>query len=116
MYLENTAIGLFLTLLTQFAYRFPRLYPERRWEARVVLGADLLYTMWEAGFAVHRGRLLLQNGDVLYRPHAPDYVLVACFLWVPLAFLRQTIAASRHEQELPGLVYRSGLGHLWRPR
>ncbi len=116
VYLENTAIGLLLTLLTQFAYRFPRLYPERKWEARLALAADLLYTLWEAGFAVHRGRLLLQNGDVFYRPHAPDYVLVACFLWVPLAFLRQTIAASRHERDLPGFLYRSGLGHLWRPQ
>ena len=116
VYLENTVIGLLLTVLTQFAYRFPRLYPERKWEARLALVADLLYTLWEAGFAVHRGRLLLQHGDVFYRPHAPDYVLVACFLWVPVAFLRQTIAASRHERDLPGFLYRSGLGHLWRPQ
>jgi signal transduction histidine kinase len=116
VYLENTAIGVLLTLLTQFAYRFPRLYPERRWEARIALGADLLYTLWEAGFAVHRGRLLLQDGSVFYRPLEADYALVACFLWVPLAFLRQTIAASRQERDLPGFLYRSGLGHLWRPQ
>ena len=116
VYLENTAIGLLLTLLTQFAYRFPRLYPQRKWEAWIVLGADLLYTLWEAGFAVHRGRLLLQDDYVLYRPLKPDYALVACFLWVPLAFLRQTIAVSRHERDLPGFLYRSGLGHLWQPQ
>jgi len=113
VYLENTAVGVLLTLLTQFACRFPRLYPERRWEAWIVLGADLLYTLWEAGFAVHRGRLLLQDGDVFYRPHEPDYVLVACFLWVPLAFLRQTIAAS---QDLTGFLNLSGLRYLWRPQ
>ncbi len=116
VYLENTAIGILLTVLTQFAYRFPRLYPQRRWEARSALGVDLLYTLWEAGFAIHRGRLLWQEGTVFYRPHTPDYVLVLCFLWVVIAFLRQTVAASRAEGERSGLSYRLGLGHLWRPQ
>lgn len=116
VYLENTVIGLFLTLLTQFAYHFPRLYPQRKWEARIVLAVDLLYTLWEAGFAIHRGRLLLREHSVVYRPLELDYVLIACFLLAPLAFLRQTVAASKHEQALPGLLYRSGIGHLLRPQ
>jgi signal transduction histidine kinase len=117
VYLENTVVGLFLTLLTQFAYRFPRLYPQRKWEARIVLVLNLCYTFWEARFAVHRGRLLLQHDDVLYRPLLPDYVLFACFAWTPLAFLRQTIAASQQEQQdLPGFLNLAGLRHLWRPR
>ncbi len=118
VYLENTVIGLFLTLLTQFAYRFPRLYPQRRWEARIVLAINLLYTLWEAGFAVYRGRLLLQEHQVLYRPIQPDYVLVACLAWAPLAFLRQTVAASQHERggRAPGFLDWSGLRDVWRPQ
>ena len=115
VYLQNTAIGLLLILLTQFAYRFPRSYPERRWEARIALGVGLLYTLWEAGFAVHRGRLLLHNHYVLYRPLMPDYALVVCLAWVPLAWMRQTIAVSRQERNPLGFLYRLGLGHLWRP-
>ncbi len=113
VYAENTAVGLFLTLLIQFAYRFPRLYPQRKWEARIALVLSLLYTLWEAGFAVYRGEVLLQRAYVIYRPLAADYALAAGFLWAPLAFLRQTIAASRHERDLPGPL---GLRHLWRPQ
>jgi len=113
VYLENTVIGLLLTLLTQFAYRFPRLYPQRKWEARLVLAANLGYTLWEAGFALQRGGLLLQDHQVLYRPGHPDYVLAACFAWMPLAFLRQTIAAS---QDAAGRSGWFALPHLWRPQ
>ncbi|MBU0492576.1 MAG: response regulator [Chloroflexi bacterium] len=113
VYLENTVIGLLLTLLTQFAYRFPRLYPQRKWEARIVLAVDLGYTLWEAGLALQRGGLLLQDHHVLYRPGLPDYALVACFAWVPLAFLRQTLAAS---QEATGRGRLLGLYYLWRPQ
>ncbi|MCX7855081.1 MAG: HAMP domain-containing protein, partial [Anaerolineae bacterium] len=116
VYLENTAVGLFLTLLTQFAYRFPRLYPQRKWEARLILAIDLLYTLWEAGFAVYRGRLLLQDNYVAYRPITLDRVLVVCLALAPLAFLRQTVAVSKHERARPGLLYRLGIGHLWRPQ
>ncbi len=118
VYLENTVIGLFLTLLTQFAYHFPRLYPQRRWEAHIVLAINLLYTLGEAGFAVYRGRLLLQERQVLYRPIQPDYVLVACLAWAPLAFLRQTVAASQHERggRAPGFLDWSGLRDVWRPQ
>ncbi len=112
VYLENTVIGLLLTLLTQFAYRFPRLYPQHKWEARLALAINLGYTLWEAGFALQRGGRLLQDHVVLYRPGDPDYVLAACFAWMPLAFLRQTIAAA---QDLTGLGNLSGLYHLWRP-
>ncbi|MCX7680406.1 MAG: ATP-binding protein [Anaerolineae bacterium] len=116
VYLENTAVGLFLTLLTQFAYRFPRLYPQRIWEAHIVLLVDLLYVLWEAGFAVYRGWLLLQDSYVIYRSIALDRALVVCFALVPLAFLRQTVAASRAEREPPGVLYRLGPGHLLRPQ
>ncbi len=121
VYLMNPVIGLFLTVLIQFVYRFPHLYPERKWEARLALALTLLYTLWEAGFAVHRGGLLLQDGYVMYRPGEADKVLIAAFAWVPLAFLRQTVAASRHGpgKDLPGILNLPGLRdlyHLWRPQ
>lgn len=116
VYLENTVIGLFLTILTQFAYRFPRLYPQRRWEARLALAVNLLYTLWEAGFAVYRGRLLLQEHQVLYRPAQPDYVLIACLAWAPLAFLRQAVAVSQAERDQAGLENPSGLSNRRRLR
>ncbi len=113
VYLENPVIGLLLTLLTQFAYHFPQLYPQRKWEARLVLAVNLLYTLWESGFALYRGRLLLQSNYVLYRPLVlPDYALLACFAWAPLAFLRQSIAAS---QDAAGKGRWFGLPYLWRP-
>ncbi len=107
VYLENLVIGLFLTLLTQFAYHFPHLYPQRQREARFVLIINLLYTLGEAGFAVYRGRLLWQAGYVMYRPLALDYALLACFGWTPLVFLRQISAASEG---------RKGWHALWRPQ
>jgi len=118
VYLENTVIGLLVTMMIQFAYRFPRLYPERRWEARIALAVTLLYTGWEAWFAVHRGARLLQDGTVLYRPPGVDQYLFYIFSWAPVAFLRQAIAASRHERERAGLPRLAGLrtlAHLWRP-
>ena len=46
-YLENTVIGVLLSLLLQFAYAFPQPYPQRRWEARLALGLSLAYTLWD---------------------------------------------------------------------
>lgn len=116
VYLENPVVGLLLTLLTQFAYRFPQLYPQRRWEARLALGLNLAYTLWETLFALYRGRLLLESNYVLYRPHPfPDYALFACAAWVPVAFLRQAIAASQQGSGRTGLLNPAGLRYLWRP-
>ncbi len=118
VYLENTTIGLFLTLLTQFACRFPQLYPQRKWEACLVLAVNLSYTLWEASFAVYRGSLLLKSGDVLYRPLNADYALVVNFLLVPLMFFRQIAVASQQERGAArhGFWHWSGLADLWRPR
>ena len=45
VYLENTVLGIALALLLQFAYRFPVLFPRQKWEATIVLGLSLLYTL-----------------------------------------------------------------------
>ena len=113
VYLENTVVGLIIVLLLQFAYHFPDLPPARKWEARLALGLSLLYTLWEAGFAVYRFSALSQ-GQVYFRPHWSDYCLVLGFLWAPLVFVRQAVRASR--QNLTGLVDLSGLQHLRRPQ
>ena len=95
VYLENTVLGIVLVLLLQFAYRFPMLFPRHKWESMIVLGAGILYTLYEAQYAVYRFSLLLgQTGTVDYRPPQADYALVAFFVWVPVAFLRQTISAD----------------------
>jgi DNA-binding NarL/FixJ family response regulator/signal transduction histidine kinase len=94
VYLENTTTGLILILLLQFAYHFPDLPPRQKWEARVALGLSVLYTLFEASFAVYRFAALGQ-GQVYFRPRWPDYVLVLGFLWVPVVFVRQAVRASR---------------------
>ncbi len=127
VYLENTTTGLILILLLQFAYRFPDLPPRRKWEARVALGLSVLYTLFEAGFAVYRFAALGQ-GRVYFRPLWPDYILVLGFLWVPVVFMRQAVHTSRHVWAEAGRTAdvdrasggpehrRSALAHLWRPR
>jgi signal transduction histidine kinase/DNA-binding NarL/FixJ family response regulator len=95
VYLENTILGIALTLLIQFAYHFPTLFPRRKWESYTALGLSLLYTLYEAQYAVYRfSSLLGQTGTVEYRPPQADYALVAIFIWVPISFLRQSISAD----------------------
>ena len=94
VYLENTALGIALALILQFAYRFPVLFPRQKWEAYLVLFLSLSYTLYEAQYAVGRFLLLLRDGIVNYRPPEADYALVILFLWIPFAFLRQGIAAD----------------------
>ena len=109
VYLENTVLGIALVLLLQFAYRFPMLFPHRKWESMLVLGVSLLYTLFEAQYAIYRFSLLLgQTGTVDYRPLQADYALVVLFVWVPVAFLRQTIAADERPVQW--------LRKLWNPQ
>lgn len=107
VYVENTVIGALITLLLQFAYAFPRRYPQRRREAQLALVLSLAYTLWEAGFALYRGQLLLHTGQVLYRPIMPDYIMVLLFLCIPVAFLRQTTASASDQ---------SAWHALWQPQ
>ncbi len=106
VYLENTVIGALTLCLFQFAYAFPQRYARRQWDARLALAVSLAYTLWEAGFALYRGRLLLLTGTVIYRPSQPDMVLAALFACLPLALLRQTVAAASDQPTW---------GALWRP-
>jgi len=119
VYLENTAAGLIVVILLQFAYHFPTLPRGWKWEARLVLGLSLVYTLWEAGFAVYRFSEL-SRGMVYFRPPWLDYALVLSFLWVPVVFGRQAVRASRHGPADPGPSLHahdgSAFSHLWRPR
>lgn len=108
VYIENTVLASALVLLLQFAYRFPTLYPRRKWEAIFVLGLSLLYLFYEAQYAVYRYALLLGQGDVDYRLPQADYALAILFVWVPVAFLRQTIAADERRIHW--------LHKLWKPQ
>jgi diguanylate cyclase (GGDEF)-like protein len=111
VYLENTALGVLLTLLLQFAYHFPVLYTSRKREAAIVLAASMGYTLWEAGYAVYRYWLLLGAGDVVYRPNWADLALAVVMVWVPLAFMRQAVSADgRAVHWLRKLVHPQGTG------
>ena len=93
VFLENIAVGLCLVFLLQFAYNFPSLDPHKKWEALVVLGLSILYTLWETQFALFR-YTELSAGHVYYRQPYADYPLIVGFLWVPIVFIRQAIFAD----------------------
>ena len=97
-----------LVLLLQFAYRYPALFRQRKWEAHSLLGLSLLYTLYEMLYAIYRFSLLLGQGRVEYRLPEADYALAALFVWVPVVFIRQAISADEH----PGHWMRK----LWRPQ
>ncbi|MBI4790496.1 MAG: HAMP domain-containing protein [Chloroflexi bacterium] len=93
VYLLNTVVGVILIFLLQFAYHFRRLDPREKWSARIVLGLSILYTLWEAQFAIFRF-VELNGGHVYYRAGDLDNALAAGFLWVPVVFVRQAIYAD----------------------
>ncbi|MCX6082102.1 MAG: histidine kinase [Chloroflexi bacterium] len=95
VYLENTVLGVLLVLLLQFAYRFLASFSRRKWEMYLVLGLSVLYTLYEAGFAVYRFILLFGQKEVEYRYPEADYALAALFIWVPVTFLLQSVAADK---------------------
>ena len=108
LYAENAILAGILVLLLQFAYRFPAFFPSRKWESIFVLSLSLLYLLYEAGFAIYRYSLLLGQGVVDYRFPEADYALAALLMWVPLAFLRQVVAADERSVHW--------LRKLWRPQ
>lgn len=105
--LDSLAVGLFVILLLQFAYRFPAPGHER--EARIALGVTGLYALWEVWIAVGRYTSLAQ-GQVRYRPEEADIPLVLAFLWLVVVFFRQAARASTNDG--PAGWWRN----LWRPQ
>ncbi len=93
VFLQNSVVALCLLLLLQFAYSFPSFDPRKKWEARLVLAGSILYMLWEMQFAFYRFNEL-SAGRVQYRSGEMDNVLVAGFLWVPFAFIRQAISSD----------------------
>jgi signal transduction histidine kinase len=108
VYLENTVLGVLLILLLQFAYRFLVSLPHRQWGMNLALGLSVAYTFYEAGFAIYRFGLLLGQKIVEYRYPEADYALAALFVWVPVTFLHQSIAAD------PRPIH--WLRKLWQPQ
>jgi len=94
VYLENTVLGVALVFLLQFIYRYPELYPNRRWGSLLAFSLSAAYTLYELQYAIYRYGLLLQQGKVEYRPPIADYALAAMFAWVLVAFMLQTVAAD----------------------
>ena len=94
VYAENTVLALMLVFLIQFAYRFPRQYPQHIWEARAGLVASLIYFLWEAGFMVYRYVSLLGQGMVYFRSSFLIYMMGFVMILPPIAFARQCIASD----------------------
>ncbi|MBN1138551.1 MAG: HAMP domain-containing histidine kinase, partial [Anaerolineae bacterium] len=119
VYLENTALGIALVFLIQFAYRFPHLPASQRWEALLALVASGLYTAWEASFAVNRF-IELGGGQVLFRVEIADLGPALLLIWVPVVLVRRVVYLSRAAQAssegaAPGRTG-SPVRHLWRPQ
>ncbi len=108
VYAQNTVLALGVVCLLRFAYHFPQRFPHRQAEASAALVVSLAYALVEAGYMGHRYISLLGRGVVLYRPLAFDYANAVVLLWVPLALLRQCIAAD------PRPV--GGVRKLWDPQ
>ena len=112
VYAENTALALGLVFLIQFAYRFPRQYSSRKFEAYFGLTVSMAYLLWEAGFMVYRYVSLLTQETVHYRPYFAAYSMAFVLLLAPIAFLRQSIAA---DVRTPGSPPVSWMRKLWKP-
>ncbi|MBN1451607.1 MAG: response regulator [Anaerolineales bacterium] len=93
-YAENTVLALALTVMIWFAYQFPERYPQRKWEMRILLTLSLVFLLWEAGFMVYRYVSILRDGNAFNRFPLDAYSLPVVVLFVPFAFLRQTLAAD----------------------
>jgi signal transduction histidine kinase len=108
VYAQNAVLALALMFLLQFAYRFPRQFSRHKWEARASLVVSLAYLLWEASYMVYRYVSLLVEETVYYRPYVSDYANALVLLWVPIAFLRQSVAADSRPV--------NGLIKLWKPQ
>ncbi len=93
-YAENTVLALALVAIIWFAYQFPERYPQRKWEMRIVLTLSLVYLLFEAGFMIYRYVSLFRDGNVFNRFPLDAYSLPVVVLFVPFAFLRQTLSAD----------------------
>ncbi|MFZ5858059.1 MAG: response regulator [Chloroflexota bacterium] len=93
-YAENTVLALALAAMIWFAYQFPERYPQRKWEMRILLTLSIIYLLFEAGFMVYRYVSLFRDGNVFNRFPLDAYSLPVVVLFVPIAFLRQTLAAD----------------------
>ncbi|MEW5939445.1 MAG: diguanylate cyclase [Chloroflexota bacterium] len=90
VYLENTALGLLLVALIQFAYHFPAPKERQTWERRVAFAFSGAYALGEAGYAFWRFNRL-RAGQVEFRENWMDILVALEFLWVIFLFARSAI-------------------------
>ncbi len=93
-YAENTVLALALVAMIWFAYQFPERYPQRKWERRILLTLSINFLLFEAGFMVYRYVSLVRDGNVFNRLPLDAYSLPMVVLFIPFAFIRQTLAAD----------------------
>lgn len=77
-----------------FAYQFTERYPQRKWERRILLTLSINFLLFEAGFMVYRYVSLVRDGNVFNRFPLCAYSLPMVVLFIPFAFIRQTLAAD----------------------
>lgn len=97
VYLENPVLGVALLLMLQFAYHYPEKFKSRKVERYLALAASSGYALYEGGLALIRYWDLLVWGIAQFRPYWADYALAAILVWIPVAFLRQSIAADTRD-------------------
>ena len=97
VYLQNTTLAISLFFLIQFAYRFPRSYPQNKWAARISYLACMLNAVSEAVYMVNRYISLLSDNRVFYRTANMDLFTALTLLLAPLAFILQCIASDQRK-------------------
>ena len=95
VYAQNTVLALALVFLIQFAYRFPKIHPQHKFETRLSLMVSLVYFLWEGYYMIYRYYSVFIDGIVYYRPYFASYSMAAVLLIAPFAFIRQTIASDQ---------------------
>lgn len=93
-YAENTVLALALIAMICFAGQFPERYPQHKWTMRTLLTLSTIFLLWQAGFMVYRYVSLFRDGNVFNRFPLDAYSLPVIVLFVPVIFLRQTLAAD----------------------
>lgn len=98
VFVQNVLLGAGLVLLLQFAYRFPAPLGHSS-ERRLVLGLSSLYVLYEAAYALYRFWLLLEHGQVFFRPAWADYWPLLEMAWTLALFARQLRALARAKKQ-----------------
>lgn len=77
----NSFIALAGLCIIQFAYHFPTLRPEWRWESRLALWLTLAIVVWEFFYAIQRVWLIVEKHQVEWRMAWMEFLPAGMFAW-----------------------------------